>query len=52
MNNESSDIIRIFNTAFNGLLPEDKASLDLYPDDLRVEIEALNAWIYDTINSE
>lgn len=52
MNNESSEIIRSFNTAFNELLPEDKALLDLYPKDLRVKIDELNSWVYDTVNSK
>ncbi|KAG2361831.1 glutathione S-transferase [Suillus spraguei] len=32
VNNESSEIIRIFNTAFNHLLPADKAAIDIYPE--------------------
>ncbi len=52
VNNESSEIIRIFNTAFNELLPADKAALDLYPEPLRKEIDEINEWVYDTVNSE
>lgn len=51
VNNESADIIRMFNTAFNGLLPQNYAELDLYPAPLRTEIDALNEWVYDTVNS-
>jgi putative glutathione S-transferase len=51
VNNESSEIIRIFNTAFNDLIPSDKAKLDLYPKTLRSEIDQLNEWIYSSINS-
>ena len=51
VNNESSEIIRIFNSAFNELIPEDKAKLDIYPENLRPEIDELNAWVYDNINS-
>lgn len=51
VNNESSEIIRIFNTAFNHLLPADKAALDLYPEELRSQIDELNGWVYDTVNS-
>ncbi|TFK49009.1 glutathione S-transferase [Heliocybe sulcata] len=51
VNNESSEIIRIFNTAFNHLLPEDKAKVDLYPEQLRKEIDEVNAWVYDTVNN-
>jgi putative glutathione S-transferase len=51
VNNESSEIIRIFNTAFNDLISPDKAKLDLYPESLRAEIDQLNEWIYPNINS-
>ena len=51
VNNESSEIIRIFNSEFNGILPEDKAKLDLYPEELRKEIDEVNEWVYDKINS-
>lgn len=50
MNNESSEIIRILNTAFNDFLPEEKAALDYYPPELRAEIDAVNEFIYDGIN--
>ena len=51
VNNESSEIIRIFNSAFNHLLPADKAKLDYYPEHLRKEIDEVNEWVYDTVNS-
>jgi glutathionyl-hydroquinone reductase len=51
VNNESSEIIRIFNTAFNDMIPDDKAALDLYPEHLRKEIDEVNEWVYDKINS-
>ena len=51
VNNESSEIIRMFNTAFNDQLPADKAALDLYPEALRREIDEVNEWVYDTVNS-
>ncbi|KIY47502.1 glutathione S-transferase [Fistulina hepatica ATCC 64428] len=51
VNNESSEIIRIFNTAFNDLLPPQRAQLDFYPEALRKEIDALNEWIYPNINN-
>jgi len=51
VNNESSEIIRIFNTAFNDLLPADKAALDLYPAENRAEIDAINEWVYPEINN-
>src|SRR3954466_174418 len=48
VNNESSDIIRIFNTAFDDLTG---SALDLYPESLREEIDDANALIYDTVNN-
>ncbi|KAG8940317.1 S-glutathionyl-(chloro)hydroquinone reductase [Tulasnella sp. 424] len=50
VNNESSEIIRIFNSAFNEFLPEDKASLDLYPEELRPDIDGVNEWVFSTVN--
>ena len=51
VNNESSEIIRVFNQNFNDLIPADKAAIDLYPEDLRPQIDELNDWIYRGINS-
>ena len=51
VNNESSEIIRILNIGFNNLLPADKAAVDLYPEELRTEVDAVNDWIYNGINS-
>ncbi|PYE26724.1 putative glutathione S-transferase [Rhizobium sp. PP-CC-3A-592] len=48
VSNESADIIRMLNAAFDGLTG---STLDLYPTDLRSEIDALNARIYDTVNN-
>ena len=48
VNNESSEIIRMFNTAFDSLSARE---LDLYPQDLRGEIDMLNAQIYDSVNN-
>ena len=48
VSNESADIIRMFNTAFDGLTG---STLDLYPSDLQSEIDPLNARIYDTVNN-
>ncbi|WP_131115306.1 glutathione S-transferase family protein [Lichenihabitans psoromatis] len=48
VNNESADIIRMLGTAFD----EAGARVgDLYPADLREEIDGLNARIYDTLNN-
>ncbi|KAF8483816.1 glutathione S-transferase [Russula ochroleuca] len=52
VNNESSEIIRIFNSEFDALVPEErKAKLNLYPAELRGEIDGLNEWVYDQINN-
>ena len=48
VSNESSEIIRMFNSAFDGITGN---RLDFYPDDLRGDIDALNARIYDAINN-
>ncbi|WP_417279571.1 glutathione S-transferase family protein [Celeribacter sp.] len=48
VNNESADIVRMFDTAFEHLVPSD---LRLYPDDLAADIDALNPVIYDTLNN-
>jgi glutathionyl-hydroquinone reductase len=51
VNNESSEIIRMLNSDFNAILPEEKARLDFYPEELRKDIDEMNEWVYDQINS-
>jgi putative glutathione S-transferase len=51
VNNESSELIRIFNQSFNDFIPAEKAAIDIYPKDLRPQIDELNAWIYPGINN-
>lgn len=48
VNNESSELIRIFNTAFDGLTDN---RLDLYPAELRDEIDKVNADVYPNVNN-
>lgn len=48
VNNESSDIIRMFNDGFGNLARE---SIDLYPIDLRPEIDDVNNRLYDQFNN-
>lgn len=48
VSNESAEIIRMFNSAFNGLTGSTE---DFYPEDLRKDIDALNAEIYDKVNN-
>ena len=48
VSNESADILRMFNTAFADQVPE---TVDLYPEDLRLQIDAWNPDIYDQLNN-
>lgn len=48
VNNESSEIIRMFNSAFDGIGAKPG---DYYPPALRPEIDALNERIYATVNN-
>lgn len=48
VNNESAEIIRIFNEAFNDLT---KNTTDFYPHPLRTEIERINERVYHTLNN-
>ena len=53
MNNESHEIARQLNIAFNGLLPENspQQKLDIYPEDLCEEIDGVNSWLMPEFNS-
>ncbi|CAG8449983.1 3267_t:CDS:10 [Ambispora leptoticha] len=51
VNNESSEIIRMFNEVFDDYLPEATKGITYYPEHLRVEIDAINEWVYDTVNN-
>jgi putative glutathione S-transferase len=48
VSNESADILRMLGTAF---APLAEHPVDLYPEPLRDEIEALNEQIYDNVNN-
>ncbi len=48
VSNESAEIIRMFNSAFNGVTDNTD---DYYPEPLQARIEELNARIYDTFNN-
>ena len=49
VSNESSEIIRMLNSAFNHLATN--SIPDLYPEDLRAEINAVNEVVYNDINN-
>ena len=52
VNNESAEIVRMFDRAFDHLAPEHgNPGLILCPDTLRDEIDAVNADVYDRINN-
>jgi glutathionyl-hydroquinone reductase len=48
VNNESAEIIRMFNSVFNGLTGNRD---DYYPQALHAEIDAINARVYKSINN-
>lgn len=48
VSNESSEIIRMFNTAFNHLTGN---QVDYYPNALRSKIDEVNSRVYNTINN-
>ena len=48
VSNESADIIRMFNSAFDELGAKDG---DYYPDALQNEIDIINDRVYDTVNN-
>lgn len=46
--NESAEIIRMLNSAFDGLTGN---TADYYPEPMRADIDAINAFVYDNINN-
>lgn len=50
VNNDSAEIVRIFNSAFNDAVAPEAAELDLYPSTYRAEIDELSAWMYEKLN--
>ncbi|UTW13307.1 glutathione S-transferase family protein [Marinobacterium rhizophilum] len=48
VSNESADIMRMFNSAFSHLVDQGP---DLYPPELRHEIDEINAFVYTRINN-
>jgi putative glutathione S-transferase len=48
VNNESADLLRMVNSGFGALADE---AVDLYPEDLRAQIDALNDEVYPSLNN-
>jgi glutathionyl-hydroquinone reductase len=48
VNNDSAHIVRMLNSAWDEW---GNASVDLYPEPLRAEIDAINDWVYDRFNN-
>ena len=48
---QSSEIIRMFYTEFDDILPEKYQKVDLFPKHLQKDIEATNEWTYNDINN-
>ena len=48
VNNESSEILRMLNSEFDEFAD---AAVDLYPEALRAEIDAVNAFVYPNVNN-
>lgn len=52
VSNESAEIMRMLNSAFNALIVDEEVrARDFCPAHLRNEIDALNAWIYPNVNN-
>ena len=51
VNNESLEILRNFNTAWNGMLEGEYKEKDFYPLELRAEIDEVGGWMQTDLNS-
>jgi putative glutathione S-transferase len=51
VSNESSEIIRMFYTAFDDLIEDKYKNVDLFPEKLRKDIEEMNDWVYNDVNN-
>lgn len=49
VNNESSELIRMFNREFDEFAK--RPDWDFYPEELRADIDAVNEWVYPNINN-
>ncbi|KAG7383192.1 hypothetical protein PHYBOEH_010022 [Phytophthora boehmeriae] len=48
VSNESADIARMMNSEFQDLVPSE---IDLYPEEVRPEIDEVNEWVYDDVSN-
>ncbi|EEU34910.1 uncharacterized protein NECHADRAFT_39661 [Fusarium vanettenii 77-13-4] len=51
VNNESSEILRMFGTEFDDLIEEKYRAVSLYPPEHQHEIDEAHEWQYDNINN-
>ena len=53
VNNESEDIIRMLNTAFDDYLPKEdpRRELNFYPPALKEKMDEINRWIMPSLNT-
>lgn len=51
VNNESSEIIRMFYTEFDGLVDDQYKNLNFYSKEYAKQIDEMNDWVYDTVNN-
>ncbi|KAL6886085.1 glutathione S-transferase [Trichoderma evansii] len=51
VNNESSEILRMFGTEFDDIIDPKYRNVSLYPEALQSQIDEVHAWHYDRINN-
>ncbi|KAK8185152.1 glutathione S-transferase [Phyllosticta capitalensis] len=51
VNNESAELLRWLPSAFNTLLPPHIAAINLYPEPLRSQIDAISTWLQRDLNT-
>ncbi|EXJ79091.1 glutathione S-transferase [Capronia epimyces CBS 606.96] len=51
VNNESAELLRDLQTAFNPLLPAEDARVTLYPEHLRQQIDEVSEWMQRELNT-
>ena len=51
VNNESLELLRDLQTAFNSLLPSELADITLYPEDRKADIDRIGIWMQRDLNS-